>query len=90
MLCDIAAGGLGLYLDSPLPMDTDVSMDIHFIAADGTLKTDSIEGRAIYAIKIGRMYFTGIEFYDKPVSPSKNPLLHAHLLNLAARQFPYK
>jgi hypothetical protein len=90
MLCDIAAGGLGLYLDIPLLMDTDVSMDIHFIAADGTLTTDSIEGRALYSIKIGRMYFTGIEFYDKPVSPSKHPLLHAHLLNLAARRFPSK
>ena len=90
MLCDIGTGGLGLYLDIPFPMGTDVSMDIHFIAADGTLTTDSIEGRTIYAIKIGHMYFTGIEFYDKPVSPSKHPLLHAHLLNLTARRFPSK
>ena len=90
MLCDIGAGGIGLYLDIPFLTNTDVSVDIHFIAADGTLKTASIEGRAIYAIKIGRMYFTGIEFYDKPVSPSKHPLLHAHILNLTARRFPSK
>ena len=90
MLCDIGAGGIGLYLDIPFLADTDVSVDINFIAADGTLRTDSIDGRAIYAIEMGGMYFTGIEFYDKPVSPSKHPLLHAHLLNLAARRFPSK
>jgi hypothetical protein len=90
MLCDIAVGGIGLYLDIPLLTHTDVSLDITFIAADGTLKVDSIEGRAIYAIEIGGMYFTGIEFYDKPVSFSKHPLLHAHLLNLIARRSPSK
>ncbi len=90
MLCDIAVGGIGLYLDIPLLTNTDVSLDISFIAADGTLKTDSIKGRAIYAIEIGGMYFTGIEFYDNPVSFSKHPLLHAHLLNLTARRFPSK
>ena len=90
MICDISVGGIGLYLDIPLMVDTEVSVEITFIAADGTLKTDFIGGRAIYAIEIGSMYFTGIEFRDKPVSPSKHPLLHAHLLNLTAHRFSSK
>jgi c-di-GMP-binding flagellar brake protein YcgR len=80
MISDISLGGIGLYIDIALEMGTDMSLDITFMATDGTLKTDSIEGRIVYAREISDMYFTGIEFYKK-VSDTRQPLLHEHLLN---------
>jgi hypothetical protein len=80
MISDIALGGIGLYLDTPLETGTDVSLDITFIATDGTLKTDSIEGRIVYSREISKMYFTGIEFYKK-VNDTEQHFLHEHMLN---------
>jgi c-di-GMP-binding flagellar brake protein YcgR len=77
MTGSISLGGIGLYADDRIEDDTNVSIAISFIAVDG-VKTDSIEGCAVYNKNIANMYFMGIQFNEE-INSEKQPSLYEHI-----------
>jgi hypothetical protein len=73
----ISLGGIGLYCDDPLEIDTKVSITISFISIDG-IRTDSMEGCVIYTKNLGGIYFMGIEF-NKEINSKDQPLLYDYI-----------
>jgi c-di-GMP-binding flagellar brake protein YcgR len=71
MLGSISLGGIGIYCDDPLEIDTKVLITISFISEDG-IRTDSIEGCVIYTKNLGGIYFMGIEF-NKEINSEDQP-----------------
>jgi len=78
MIADISLCGVGVYSDDPIKEDIDLSIQINFISPGGVMRTDSMEGRTVYARPIRNIYFIGIEF-DSEISPSGQPFLYEHL-----------
>jgi c-di-GMP-binding flagellar brake protein YcgR len=74
---DISMSGIGLYSDTPLDLDTDLAIAIHFMGQGGLI-TEQIEGRIVYVNEIGKFYFVGIQFREE-ISPVNQPLLHERL-----------
>ncbi len=81
LISDISLSGIGLYLDAPLEENLDVSLTISFISGDGTIKTDTIDGRIVYMKKIEEVYFMGTEFLEE-INPKNQPLLYEHMQNI--------
>jgi c-di-GMP-binding flagellar brake protein YcgR len=77
LTADISMSGIGLYSDTPLDLDRDVSIAVNFIGA-GSLVTEYIEGHIIYVNKIGTTYFMGIEFRQE-IDPGRQPLLYQRI-----------
>jgi c-di-GMP-binding flagellar brake protein YcgR len=74
---NISLGGIGVYADVPIEIDTNVSITIDFISVDG-IKADSIEGRVLHYKDIGNIYFIGIQFNEE-INPENQPSLHKHI-----------
>ncbi len=74
---NISLGGIGLYADNPIEIDTKVSITLNFISTDG-IKTDSLEGCVIYSKDIGNIYFIGIKF-NKEINPENQPSLYEYI-----------
>ncbi len=83
MAASISMGGIGVYSDDPVEIETDVSLSIHFISAEGLMETATAEGHVVYDKTIGAMHFIGIQF-DEDLSPEGQPSLHAHLQKILA------
>ncbi|NWF75810.1 MAG: PilZ domain-containing protein [Nitrospirae bacterium] len=81
IISDISLSGIGLYSDIPLKDNADVSVEIKFIATDGLIKTDFIQGHIVYVRKFGDMYFLGIQFHNE-INESNQPYLNEHLQKL--------
>ena len=78
----ISLGGIGLYSDDPIEIDTNVSISINFITVDG-IKSDSIKGRVTHNKKIGGIYFLGI-YFSEEINPKNQPSLYKHIQNILA------
>ncbi|MCL5022231.1 MAG: PilZ domain-containing protein [Nitrospirae bacterium] len=78
MAASIALGGIGVYSDNPVEIETDVSITIDFISSDGMIKSSSTEGRVVYDKTIGTMHFIGIQF-DEELNAENQPALYEHL-----------
>jgi c-di-GMP-binding flagellar brake protein YcgR len=81
MAANISLSGIGLYSDSPLEPETEVSLNIHFISTGGIMKTVSLQGSVVFIKEIGDMYFMGIEF-DEELNQEGQPSLHEHLMSI--------
>jgi len=77
---NISLGGIGLYSDDPIEIDTNVSITIHFITTDG-IKSDTTRGRVTHNKKIGHVYFLGI-YFNEEINPNKQPSLYEHIQNI--------
>lgn len=73
----ISLGGIGLYSDDPIEIDTNVLLTINFISIDG-VKNDSIEGHVIHYKNIGGTYFMGIQFNEE-INSKNQPSLYEYL-----------
>ena len=82
MTGSISLGGIGLYGDDRIEDDTNLSIAISFMSADG-IKTDSIEGCAIYNKNIADMYFMGIQFNEE-INSEQQPSLYEHIQKILA------
>lgn len=71
---DISMSGIGLYVNGPIEIDRDVSIEITFIGTERLIKTDYVEGHIVYMNKIEKINFIGIEF-DKELNPNSQPFL---------------
>ena len=78
----ISLGGIGLYSDDPIEIDTNVSITINFITVDG-IKSDSIRGRVTHNKKIGDIYFLGI-YFSEEINRENQPSLYEHIQNVLA------
>ena len=76
-LSTISSEGIGLYTNSPIKVNQDVSLTINFISEDG-MKSNSIKGSVIYNRDLGNRYFIGIQF-NEDIHSKNQPLLYAHL-----------
>ena len=76
-LSTISSIGIGLYANSPIKTNKNVSLTINFISESG-IKNNSIQGRVIYNRDLGHSYFIGIEF-NEDINSKNQPLLYAHL-----------
>jgi hypothetical protein len=81
MAANISLSGIGLYCDSPLEPETEVSLAVHFISKSGAILTDNLSGNVVYAKQIGGMHFMGIEFNEE-LNKLGQPFLHEHLMNV--------
>lgn len=81
LISDVSLSGIGLYLDLPVEDNVDVSLNITFISSDGSIKTDTIDGRIVYVRKFEEVYFTGIEFHEE-INPKNQPSLYEHMQNI--------
>jgi len=81
LISDISLSGIGLYLDVLLEDRVDVSLNITFISSDGSIKTDTIDGRIVYIRKFEEVYFMGIEFHEE-INPNYQPSLYEHMQNI--------
>lgn len=81
LISDVSLSGIGLYIDVPLEDRVDVSLHITFISSDGSIKTDSIDGRIVYVRKFEEVYFIGIEFLEE-INPINQPSLYEHMQNI--------
>ena len=81
MAANISLSGIGVYADGPLEPETDVAVVVHFISAEGMLRTDSLEGNVVYVKEIGGMHFIGIELREE-INPAGQPFLHEHLMGV--------
>ena len=77
MTVNISLGGIGLYCDELVEINTDVSVEINFISVDG-MRTCGIEGRVVYTKNIGDVWFTGVQF-DEDVDHDNQPCLYEHI-----------
>jgi hypothetical protein len=78
----VSLGGIGLYCNEPIEIDTNVSIAVSCMSVDG-IKTDSIEGCAIYNKNIANMYFMGIQFNEE-IDSEKQPSLYEHIQKILA------
>jgi c-di-GMP-binding flagellar brake protein YcgR len=76
----ISLGGIALYSDYPIEIDTDVSMTISFITVDG-IKSDSVKGRVMHNKKIEGIYSLGI-YFSEEINPKNQPSLYEHIKNI--------
>jgi len=81
LISDISLSRIGLYVDAPLDENFEVSLTIRFISTDGSIKTDTIDGRIVYIKKIEEAYFMGIEFLEE-INPENQPSLYEHMQNI--------
>jgi PilZ domain len=81
MAANISLSGIGVYADGPLEPETEVAVVVHFISADGMLRTDSLDGSVVYVKEIGGMHFIGIELREE-VNSAGQPFLHDHLMGV--------
>jgi c-di-GMP-binding flagellar brake protein YcgR len=80
LIANISLQGIGLYSYSSIKVGTCVSITTLFVAPDGGLKTDSIEGRVVSSRKIGKTHFLGIQL-DREIDAQNQPSLFKHLQN---------
>jgi c-di-GMP-binding flagellar brake protein YcgR len=85
MAVNISLTGIRLFLESPLTEGTHVSMHIHFISFDGSMKHDSIDGEIVYCTVMNNLHFIGIRF-DEEIHPRKQPLLYKHLTTMISNE----
>jgi len=78
LIANISLQGIGLYSYSSIKVGTSVSITTLFIAVDGRLKTESIEGRVVSNRKIGKTHFLGIQL-DREIDAQNQPSLFKHL-----------
>ncbi|MEW6002470.1 MAG: PilZ domain-containing protein [Nitrospirota bacterium] len=74
---NISLSGIAVYSNSPIEKGAAISIKIHFISLDGSIKADSIEGKVVNVNPLEDLYFINISF-DEEVSPSKQPLLYEY------------
>jgi c-di-GMP-binding flagellar brake protein YcgR len=80
LIANISLQGIGLYSYSSIKVGTNVSITTLFVAPDGRLKTDSVEGRVVSSRKIGKTHFLGVQL-DKEIDSRNQPSLFKHLQN---------
>jgi hypothetical protein len=78
LIANISLKGIGLYSYSSIKVGTRVSITTLFVALDGRLKTDSIEGRVVSNRKIGKTHFLGI-LLNREIDARNQPSLFKHL-----------
>ncbi len=74
LIADISLSGIGIYSDRRIRAGTRLSIDVTFISPEGRLTTVSVQGKSIYARKVGNMFFIGVEF-DETMTSAKRPSL---------------
>jgi c-di-GMP-binding flagellar brake protein YcgR len=79
MAADISLSGIGLYSDSPLEPETEVSLTVNFISRDGGISSATLKGNIIYVKDIGDMHFMGVEFNEE-LNKAAQPLLYEHIM----------
>ncbi len=77
-VASISFGGVGLYADCLLARGTAVSVEINFIAIDGTMKTDVVQGAVINSNEIAEQCYLCISF-DQEINEQQQPFLYRHL-----------
>jgi len=80
---DISMSGIGVYSETAIDIDRDVTLAIEFLGNDGLLRTDTIGGHVVYNNILGTKYFTGIEFNEQ-ISPLGQPFLFERLQRILA------
>lgn len=80
---DISLSGIGLYSETVIDIDKDVSVVIEFIGNDGLSKKDSILGHVVYYNILGTKYFIGIEFSEQ-INQFRQPVLFERLQRILA------
>lgn len=83
-VASISLPGVGLYSDCLVAKGTSVSLEITFIATDGLMKTDQIEGKIINANDLADLCYICIVF-DEEINAQKQPFLYEHLSKLLRR-----
>jgi len=78
MVADMSLAGIGVYSDQPLREGKDLSIDVYFIAVDGSMKSASVDGISTYSRKIRDIYYVGIQFKEE-IDSTKQPLLYEQL-----------
>ena len=84
LISDISFSGSCLYLDALIYLDAlfeenlNVSLTISLISGDGSVKTDTIDGRIVYIKKKEGMHFMGIEFLEE-INHKDQPSLYEHM-----------
>jgi c-di-GMP-binding flagellar brake protein YcgR len=81
MAADISLSGIGLYSDSPLEPETEVSLTVNFISRDGGISSATLKGNIVYVKDIGDMHFMGVEFSEE-LNREAQPLLYDHLMEI--------
>ena len=81
MTVDISMSGIGVYSDSPIELDASLSVDMSFVASDGSLGTALVEGTIVFFREIGNFYFVGIEFGEE-IDPRKQSFLYDEIQKL--------
>ena len=81
LISDLSLSGIGLYVDSPLEENFEVSLTIRFISSDGSMKTDTIDGRIVYSKKLEEVHFMGIEFLEE-INSEDQPSLYKHMQDI--------
>jgi len=80
---DISISGIGVYSETAVDIDKDVSVAIEFLGNDGLSRTDTIGGHVVYNNILGTTYFTGIEFNEQ-INPLRQPFLFERLQRILA------
>ena len=80
---DISMSGIGLYSETAIDIDKDVSLAIEFLGNDGLSRTDSIGGHVVYNNILGTTYFIGIEFSEQ-INQLRQPFLYERLQRILA------
>lgn len=78
LISDISLSGIGLYADEPPEENRDVSLTVTFIAGDGNIKTESLDGRIVYVRKMRDLYFLGVEF-SREIGAQGPSALYEHI-----------
>ena len=82
-IADMSMSGVGLYSETAIEIDRDISLFIEFPGNDGMSRTDSIGGHVVYSNLLGTKYFTGIEF-NELINPLRQPFLFERLQRILA------
>ena len=83
VLGSFSSVGMGLYVDTPIEANKQVSIAISFISIGGGIKESVIEGSVVYSRDLGKIHFVGIQF-NEAVNSHNQPFLYKHIQNILA------
>ena len=78
VIANISSQGMGVYAYNPIELKNDVLITVNFVFLDGSLKTDSLNGRIVSNKKIDNTFFIGIQF-EEETDAKNQPFLFEHI-----------
>jgi len=77
LVANISLSGLGVYSSDDIKPGTAMSIEIEFLAVNGSCQKDTVRGTVAHSAGRGKLYYVGISFAEL-MNPISQPALYHH------------